>query len=65
MQRLPRYVLLLTELKKRTEKFNSAHADLGDLKRAIEAIKYVTATVSFIVYYLRKNNINTNNIIFY
>ena len=47
MQRLPRYILLLQELRKQTEKFNPGHDDLGNLQMAIKGIKDVTATVSF------------------
>ena len=46
MQRLPRYILLLQELRKQTEKFNPGHDDLGNLQMAIKGIKDVTATVS-------------------
>ena len=50
MQRLPRYILLLQELRKQTEKFNPAHDDLGNLQMAIKGIKEVTATVRQIHY---------------
>ena len=49
MQRLPRYILLLQELRKQTEKFNPSHDDLGNLQMAIKGIKDVTATVSILL----------------
>ena len=46
VQRLPRYGLLLQELRKKTEGMNPNHADIEHLESAIQQIKKVTCQIN-------------------